>query len=130
MVALPTATTDRIGSLVACSSVPALGFMAFADADSIATILAAGVSGAVVLTVASVAGVLTDGDVVSPDAAASLMAVVSRAARLAVVSRAARLAVGSEAALAVFMAAEGSTVEAALTAAVSTGVDTGNYAEF
>jgi hypothetical protein len=121
MVALPTATTDRIGLLVACSSVPALGFMAFADADSIATILAAGVSGAVVLTVASVAGVLTDGDAVSPDAAASLMAVVSRAARLAV---------GSEAALAVFMAAEDSTVEAALTAAVSTGVDTGNYAEF
>jgi hypothetical protein len=119
MVALPTATTDRIGLLVACSSVPALGFMAFADADSIATILAAGVSGAVVL--ASVAVVLTDGDAVSPDAEASLMAVGSRAARLAV---------GSEAALAVFMAAEDSTVEAALTAAVSTGVDTGNYAEF
>jgi hypothetical protein len=127
MVALPTATTDRIGSLVACSLVPALGFMAFADADSIATILAAGVSGAAVLTVASVAGVLTDGDVVSPDAAASLMAVVSEAA-LAVFMAAEDSTV--EEALAVFMAAEDSTVEAALTAAVSTGVGTGNYAEF
>ena len=118
MLALPMATTDRIGSSVACSSVLARGFMAFADADSIATILAVGVSGAVVL--ASVAVVLTDGDAVSPEAAASLMAVVLPAARLAV---------GSEAALEVSMAAEDSTVEAAFTAAVPTGVDTGNWAE-
>jgi hypothetical protein len=104
MLARPTATTDRIGSSVACSSVLARGFMAFADADSIATILAVGVSGAVVLA----------------EAAASLMAVVLPAARLAA---------GSEAALEVSMAAEDSTVEAAFTAAVPTGVDTGNWAE-
>jgi hypothetical protein len=98
---------DRIGSLVACSSVPARGFMAFA--------------GAVALTVASVAGVLTGGDAVSLDAAASVMAVVSPAARLAA---------GSEAALAGSTAVEVSTVvAAAFTAAGPTGVDTGNCAE-
>jgi len=113
MLALPTATKVRIGSLGACLSVPARGFMVFADADSIA-VLAAGVSGAVALTVASVAGVLTD-------VADSIVAAVSLAARLAA---------GSEAALAVSTAAEVSTVEAAFTAvAVPTGVDTGNCPE-
>jgi hypothetical protein len=121
MLVLPMATTDRIGSLATYSSVPARGFMAFADADSIATILAVGVSGAVALTVDSVAGVLTDGDAVSPDAAAaSLMAVVSPAVRLAA---------DSEAALEVSIAAEDSTVEAASTAAVPTAADTGNCTE-
>lgn len=121
MLVRPTATTDRIGSLVECLSVPARGFMVFADADSIA-VLAAGVSGAVALTVASVAGVLTDGDAVSPDVADSIVAAVSPAARLAV---------GSGAALAVSTAAEVFTVGAeAFTVAVPAAVDTGNYAEF
>jgi hypothetical protein len=112
MLALPTATTERIGSLVACSSVPARGFMDFADADSIATILAAGVSGAVALTVASVAGVLTDGEAVSLDVVDSIVAAVS------------------EAALADSTGVGVSTGEAAFTAvAVPTGGDTGNCPE-
>jgi hypothetical protein len=121
MLALPTATTERIGSLVACSSVPARGFMDFADADSIATILAAGVSGAVALTVASVAGVLTDGEAVSLDVVDSIVAAVSPTARLAA---------GSEAALADSTGVGVSTGEAAFTAvAVPTGGDTGNCPE-
>jgi hypothetical protein len=111
MLARPTATTDRIGSLAACSSAPAHGFTAFVDVGSIVT----DVSGVAALTAASVAVALMDVDAVSSEAEASLVAAALPAARLEA---------GSEAAL------EVSTVVAAFTAAaVPTGVGTGNCAE-